>query len=136
GLYCSLYFPLALAFLRRLDRHRFLPLTVSLPLVWVALEFCRARFAGGFASLYLGSHQHDVPGGFGWYFLGYTQHDFLELIQVADLTGAYGVSFLVAAGNALLFELLAGRAWFRRLLASASPRWARCPLLVQWWGAA
>ena len=53
-----------------------------------------------------GSHQHDVPGGFAWYLLGHTQHDFLEVIQIADLTGAYGVTFLVAAVNALLFEML------------------------------
>lgn len=51
----------------------------------------------------MGSTQHDCPGGFGWYCLSHSQHAFLPLIQVSDLTGAYGVSFLVAAVNGLLF---------------------------------
>src|SRR5262249_10991148 len=69
---------------------------------------------------------------FSWYFLGHSQHDFLELIQVADLTGAYGVSFLVAAVNALLFEVLWARAWFRDLFgAGDAPAGRRIALLAQ-----
>ncbi|MFO0926873.1 MAG: apolipoprotein N-acyltransferase [Gemmataceae bacterium] len=63
---------------------------------------------------------------------GTTQHAFLELIQVADLTGVYGVSFLVAAANAVLFEALYGRPAVRRLLGdSGSPRWRRSAVLAQ-----
>src|SRR5262249_54566079 len=87
--YCALYFPLALALLRFVDRRTRLPLVVTTPVVWTALEFFRAHFGTGFA----------------WYFLGHTQHDFLPIIQISDLTGAYGVTFLVAAVNALLFEV-------------------------------
>ena len=43
-----------------------------------------------------------LPGGFAWYLLGHTQHDFLALIQIADLGGAYAVTFVVAAVNGLL----------------------------------
>ena len=85
-----------------------------------------------------GSHQHDYPGGFSWYFLGHTQHDFLALIQTADLAGVYGVSFLVAAGNALLFEVLYARGWFRSafLHVNAGPRQGRAALLLQGVGVA
>jgi apolipoprotein N-acyltransferase len=63
---------------------------------------------------------HEIPGGFGWYFLAHTQHDFLEVIQVSDLTGAFGVSFVIAAVNSVLFEVLYARAWFQRLAYGTS----------------
>jgi apolipoprotein N-acyltransferase len=130
--YGALYWPVALALVRAFERRTRLPLVVTFPAVWVALEFVRYGLAGCFVSMLTGSHQHDVPGGFGWYILGHTQHDFLELIQVADLGGAYALTFLVAAANALLFEALAGRGWFRRVfLAGAELRWRRHALLVQ-----
>jgi apolipoprotein N-acyltransferase len=122
ALYCSAYVPLLLWALRRLERRTPLPLVVTFPLAWVALEFWRWGFIGSFASVLLGSHEHDLPGGFGWYFLGHSQHDFLEVIQVADLGGAYAVSLVVAAVNAVLFEALYRRGWFRRtFLGDAAP---------------
>jgi apolipoprotein N-acyltransferase len=113
AIYSALYFPLALGLLRLLDRRTALPLTLTLPVVWCAAELFRSSFIGLFASLLLGSHQHDFPGGFSWYLLGHTQHDVLQLIQIADLGGVYAVTFLLAAANALLFEVLFARAWFR-----------------------
>jgi apolipoprotein N-acyltransferase len=117
SLYCALYFPAAIGVLRLLDRRAGLPLVLTAPVAWTALEFLRSTFGGGFS----------------WYLLGHTQHDWLSLIQVSDLTGAWGVSFLVVAVNALLFELLWGRGWFRGLwgLAGAAPRWSRTALLAQ-----
>src|SRR5262249_14274961 len=58
-----------------------------------------------------------IMTGFSWYYLGHTQHAVLPLIQVADLAGAYGVTFLVAAVNAVLFEVLYHRAEFRTFFA-------------------
>src|SRR5262249_51189480 len=49
--------------------------------------------------------------------LGHTQHDFLVLIQVSDLAGAYAVTVLVAAVNAVVFELLYRWQGFRGFLA-------------------
>jgi apolipoprotein N-acyltransferase len=40
--------------------------------------------------------------GFSWYYLGHTQYRWIELIQISDLVGAYGVSFIVAASSAAL----------------------------------
>jgi apolipoprotein N-acyltransferase len=110
AIYCSLYFPLALFLIRRLDR-RGVPLWLSVPIVWTSLEYLRAHFPTGFSWLEPLGLQHLV--GFGWYFLGYTQHDYLPLIQVADLTGVYGLSFVIAAVNALVFL------WLQRLSALA-----------------
>jgi apolipoprotein N-acyltransferase len=123
--YCALYFPLAVWLWRLLDRRTALPLTVTVPVVWTALEFFRSNFIGGFATTLLGSTQHDWPGGFGWYCLSHSQHAFLRVIQVSDLAGAYGVTFLVAAVNGQLFEALYARPWFRRqFVAPDAP--ARC----------
>ncbi len=100
AVYISLYVPVGIWLLRRLDRGTRLPLAVTLPVVWTALEFLRAHLISGFP----------------WYFLAHTQHDFLPLIQVSDLAGAYAVSVLVAAVNGVVFELLYRwprfRTWF------------------------
>src|SRR5262249_25091686 len=115
--HCSVFFLIGFLLVRRLDRCTRLPLVVSLPVVWTAMEFARSNLFGGFATLWLGNAQHDLPGGFAWYFLGHTQHAFLPIIQIADLGGAYGVTLLVAAVNAMIFELLATQTWFRTFFA-------------------
>jgi apolipoprotein N-acyltransferase len=89
--YCAAYLPVAIFLLRVLDRRTRLPLTLTLPVVWTPLEYIRAHFGTGFP----------------WYFLGHTQHGFLPLLQLADLGGAYLLTFLVAAVNGAVFELLA-----------------------------
>ena len=101
SLYCSLYFPLALLLLRRLDRAK-LPFALTLPFVWVGLEYVRAHFPTGFPFLH-SAHAFQLIG-FGWYFLGYTQHANLPLLQSADLGGVYLVSAVVAAVNGMVYE--------------------------------
>ena len=64
--------------------------------VWVALEMVRARFLGGFP----------------WNPLGASQYQLIPLIQIASVTGVYGVSFLVVWLSLSLFS--AGRMIFRR----------------------
>jgi apolipoprotein N-acyltransferase len=115
--YCAIYFPLGLFLVRFMDRKTRLPLVVSVPVVWTALEFFRSTFCTGFS----------------WYQLGHTQHDHLAVIQIADITGAYGVTFLLAAFNALIVELLFMLVTFRELfsLAEAPGRYGRTGLLWQ-----
>jgi apolipoprotein N-acyltransferase len=116
--YCSLYVPLAVWLLRRLERRTALPLVVTVPAVWVGLEFIRSFFLTGFA----------------WYFLGHTQHQFLAIIQITDLAGVYAVTALVAAVNAWVFEFLYAQPWFGKLWRlSRTTRPATSPrgLLVQ-----
>ncbi len=124
--YCSLYFPLAVYLIRFLDRRTRLPLVLTVPIVWTALEFLRSTFGGGFS----------------WYMLAHSQHTFLPLIQIADLTGAYGVSFLIAAVNALLLEICLANRQLKlpgrtpasdnpAAYAAGSPGGGRVGLLVQ-----
>lgn len=97
--YCALYVPAAIFLLRRLGSVGFLPFVVAVPVVFTALEFLRAHLITGFP----------------WYFLGHTQQAFLPMIQIADLGGAYAVSFVVGLVNAFLFEVLWEWGPFRRL---------------------
>lgn len=110
--YCSLYVGVAVWLVRWLDRRCRLPLVLIVPGVWVGLEYCRSWILGGFA----------------WYFLAHTQHRQLWLLQVADFAGAYGVSFLVAAVNAAVFEswwyLGHRRARARGYAPAGPPGWA------------
>ena len=56
------------------------------PVFWVAGEWLRGHLFGGFP----------------WGLLGYSQHGVLPVIQVAELAGVYGVSFVIVAANAAL----------------------------------
>jgi apolipoprotein N-acyltransferase len=101
SLVLPLFWVLGLDLIRRCDRLG-VPLALSVPVTWVALEYVRMHFPTGFPFLKpLGMYQMI---GFGWYFLGYTQHSFLRLIQIADLGGVYAVSFVVGAVNGLLAD--------------------------------
>lgn len=62
---------------------------LGLPAVWVALELVRAHFITGFP----------------WANLGYTQTPLNPLIQIADLAGVYGVSWLVVLSSTVLTAL-------------------------------
>ncbi len=64
---------------------------ITMPLLWVALEYIRT-----FAFT-----------GFPWALLGHSQYLRLHLIQIADLFGAYGVSFLIALSNTAVFCAIA-----------------------------
>lgn len=67
---------------------------VAAPFLWVACEFGR----------------HHMPSiGFPWNLLGYAVSDNLGLLQLATLTGIYGLSFLVAGYGAAAAWLLVER---------------------------
>jgi len=89
--YLALYVATAAA-LARFVEGRGIPLHIGLPVFWVALEFLRAYFLTGFP----------------WAILGYTQYRTLPLIQIADITGVYGLSFLLVLANVVLFRMARG----------------------------
>ncbi|MFH1338295.1 MAG: apolipoprotein N-acyltransferase [Candidatus Omnitrophota bacterium] len=60
-----------------------------IPSVWVLLEYLRSH----------------LFTGFGWGLLGYSQYLNLPAIQIADITGAWGVSFLVMTVNVLIYRI-------------------------------
>jgi len=67
-----------------LYRSYFIPLFAAL--LWSGLEYIRTYAFTGFA----------------WGTLGYSQFNNLNLIQIADVTGVYGVSFLIVLVNSSL----------------------------------
>jgi apolipoprotein N-acyltransferase len=69
---------------------------LGLPGVWVTLELIRAYLITGFP----------------WSNLGYTQTPLMPLIQIADVTGVYGVSWLVVLGNTVLAALVMRFRWW------------------------
>jgi len=73
------------------------------PFLWIALEFGRT---------------HLPAIGFPWNLLGYAASENLGLLQLVSLTGIYGLSFLVAAYNALLACVLVGSGRRRRAVAA------------------
>ncbi|MGI9455991.1 MAG: apolipoprotein N-acyltransferase [Aeoliella sp.] len=86
---------LTIAIGRRFTLSWRLPLCWALPIVWVSFEVVRQ----GTMAIVDGA-------GTPWFNLAVTQVNFSQIAQVADLGGAYAITFLVAAGNGLLFDLL------------------------------
>jgi apolipoprotein N-acyltransferase len=64
---------------------------IGVPALWVAGEFARSSLFAGFS----------------WELLGHTQYRYLTLIQITDVTGVYGLSFLMALSGYLIAELVA-----------------------------
>ena len=79
-------------YLVRKAEEKGVPVLLSFPVLWVALEYLRSFLLTGFP----------------WASLGYSQYSVLSLIQIADVTGVYGVSFLIALANAVVYELIKG----------------------------
>lgn len=67
-----------------------IPIVITLPIAWAAVEWVRTFF----------------PIGFPWNLLGESQYLNLELIQFAEFTGPYGVSALIMFFNAVIFVVL------------------------------
>jgi apolipoprotein N-acyltransferase len=67
------------------------------PSVWVVLEFLRSHLLTGFP----------------WELLGYSQYNYLPVIQIAQITGVLGVSFLIVLGNQALYQLFLTQPLFR-----------------------
>ena len=89
-IYLSL-FTGAFTFLTRLIQTRSGIQTILFtPILWVALEYLRSFLLTGFP----------------WAYLGHTQYLNLPFIQMADITGVYGLSFVILFVNATLCWVL------------------------------
>ena len=95
-LYLALYIGIFSLLFNFLSGKSGLPALFTVPALWVSLEFLRTY----------------ALTGFPWSLLGYSQYKFLPLIQVADVTGVYGISFLVAAFNAAIYDMVIRRIRF------------------------
>jgi apolipoprotein N-acyltransferase len=88
--YYALFFPLVAWPVRHMYVRHGVSLALSVPIAWVAAEYLRS-----IAVL-----------GFPWLLLAHSQYQNLTVIQVSDLVGAYGVSFVLAMVNGWLTDLL------------------------------
>ena len=99
-LYLSLYFGIFGGLVKFFwERSRYLPVPPYIrtlivlffpPVLWVTLEFIRTH----------------LLTGFGWALLGYSQYLTLPVIQIADITGVYGVSFLIVLVNIGIYLMI------------------------------
>lgn len=103
AVYFGAFFPPMAWAIRHLYWTRRLSLTLVLPTVWVAGEYVR------------GSLLIEFP----WFTLAQSHYRQLTLIQISDLIGAYGVSFIIAMVNGFFADAVMLR-WFR-LPARARP---------------
>lgn len=90
-IYTAVFWPL-LAFALRFSYAK-IPLFIAAPIFIVAAEGLQGVFLGGFF----------------WKFLAHSQYQNINLIQIADIFGAAGISFLIAMVNGLIAEILLNR---------------------------
>ncbi len=83
---------MGLVLIRKQERYWWL----LFPLMWVLQDFVRTVFPFG---------------GFPWASLGYSQRSHPYLLQCLDITGIYGVTFLIVLANALAAEVCL---WLRK----------------------
>ncbi|MBW1679493.1 MAG: apolipoprotein N-acyltransferase, partial [Deltaproteobacteria bacterium] len=86
GLYVSIFGGI-LSFFR--SRYLDDPVVIA-PAIWILLEYLRTYLLSGFP----------------WGLLGYSQYQNLSLIQISDLTGVYGVSFIIVLVNASIYLII------------------------------
>ena len=101
-IYLVLYFAVFGLVIRPCTRQSKLWVLIFIPSTWVLLEYLRTVFP---------------ILGFSWALLGYSQYLYLPFIQIADITGAWGVSFLLMFANVAIVEIIYARQTrqFRRL---------------------
>ncbi|UCF93324.1 MAG: apolipoprotein N-acyltransferase [Desulfobacterales bacterium] len=84
---------------------------IMIPVLWVALEYIRSFFLSGFP----------------WELIGYSQFKRLHVIQISDILGVYGVSFIIVLANTAIWGVVLhatrcdfqGKAVTRRLAAGS-----------------
>lgn len=80
-------------FTRLLHQQLKVPFVLAGGIAWVAVEYFRSQ----------------LWFGYSWYYLAHTQHDEISFIQLADVTGAFGLSFIMAMVNLALARLIMQR---------------------------
>lgn len=69
---------------------RYIPQIISAPILWTCLEYIKSQ----------------ILTGFPWENLAYSQYLNITIIQFADITGIYGITFLIVFLNAIIYEVI------------------------------
>jgi apolipoprotein N-acyltransferase len=88
--YLAIYFGLFGWLYFRFKQESLLIKMILVPSIWVLLDYLRSY----------------LLTGFDWASLGYSQYKNLPLIQIADVTGVFGVTFIVVMLNVYLKEAI------------------------------
>ncbi len=105
--YLACYLPLFVG-LTRVAVHRIrLPLFLAAPIIWTGLELARSYFASGFSVALLAHTQVSLP----------------VVIQLADLAGGYGLSFLIVMTATI-------PCYFMKLPETSPPKMAQLAAVV------
>lgn len=90
ALYLALYFGIFGLILSSIKNRESIVNLLFIPSIWVILEYIRSH----------------LFTGFGWALMGYSQYRSILPIQIADITGAYGVSFVIILVNICIYKIL------------------------------
>lgn len=90
AIFFGLSFPVCALPLRHMFRRHGASMALVLPITWTAVEYLRSI----------------TTVGFPWFLLAHSHYRVLPLIQISDLAGAYGVTFVLAMVNGWLADLL------------------------------
>lgn len=113
--YTAVYIALFAFFVHRLPWQSGILYPTCVAIIWVSLEWVRGWLLTGFP----------------WGFIGYSQWNYLPGIQIASLTGVYGVSFVIVFFNAGIVTLIRNRhAWRKEVVAFAVPCFLTIATLV------
>ncbi|MBN1472815.1 MAG: apolipoprotein N-acyltransferase [Syntrophaceae bacterium] len=82
----TMLFPYILTYLRRKD----IPQVISAPIIWTCLEYIKSN----------------IFTGFPWENIAYSQYLNLKIIQISDITGIYGMTFIIVFINAVVYDVL------------------------------
>ncbi len=63
---------------------------ISAPILWTCLEYAKSHLFTGFP----------------WENLAYSLHGMISFIQVVDITGTYGLTFVIVLVNCILYEII------------------------------
>jgi apolipoprotein N-acyltransferase len=95
---------------------------LAAPLLWTSLEFAKSHLLTGFP----------------WENLGYSQYLFTPLIQAAEITGVFGLSFAIIFINVVIFNVFhfrwSGTDGIRRFRRIAAEITAGCVLMMVLFG--
>jgi apolipoprotein N-acyltransferase len=71
-------------------RQKNIPLVFAAPLLWTGLEYAKSHLFTGFP----------------WENLAYSQYLYTPIIQIADITGIYGITFVIVMVNVIIYDVL------------------------------
>ena len=111
--YLSFYTSLFCYLIRRVCKDNRGLLFLFAPVLWTALEYIRSTHS---------------EYGFSWLGLGYSQFQTLPVIQMAEITGVYGVSWLIMLVNIGFY--LSWKSWERDSETNMGPRFLSITILV------